>query len=203
MSVNKANSRKVVIPIGYEFGDRVVIAELGQIRDNTRCFWLVRCRRCGTDAEMRGADIKRKPQCNECRKRRMASPTWRSWSSMRTRCLCVTANNYPKYGGRGIQICQRWLDSYEAFLADMGPRPEGTTLDRIDNSKGYESGNCRWATPTQQTRNRSNTKLTPMLARAIRLMSELGYSQTFVGRRFRVAPSLVCQIKQGKIWRDA
>ena len=188
------------IPIGYEFGTRVVIAYVGEARRGQYC-WRVLCRRCETERDIRGAEIRSGVECNECRKRRQASPTHRSWMSMRTRCLCKTANNYAPYGGRGIQICQRWLDSYESFLADMGERPSGTTLDRIDNSKGYEPGNCRWATVTQQNRNKSNVKLTPMLARAIRMMHELGYSQSFVGRRFGVARSLVCQIKQGKVWR--
>lgn len=81
------------------------------------------------------------------------SRTYSSWSSMRDRCLNTNSKDYPRWGGRGITVCDRWND-FSNFIADMGERPEGTTLDRIDGSKGYSPDNCRWATPKQQARNR-------------------------------------------------
>ncbi len=79
--------------------------------------------------------------------------TYRSWVSMRKRCLNISSHNYPNYGGRGIKICDRWLDreyGYINFKEDMGERPENTTLDRIDVNGNYEPSNCRWADPQTQ-----------------------------------------------------
>lgn len=81
--------------------------------------------------------------------------THTSWVSMKTRCLNKNCKGYPSYGGRGISICDRWLNSFVSFMEDMGERPEGTSLDRYpDNNGNYEPSNCRWATSSQQSRNK-------------------------------------------------
>lgn len=83
------------------------------------------------------------------------SKTYKSWISMKYRCSSPTKKNY---SGRGIRVCERWLNSFENFIFDMGERPKGMTLDRFPNQNGnYEPLNCRWATPIQQSNNlRSN-----------------------------------------------
>lgn len=72
---------------------------------------------------------------------------------MKKRCTEPNHEKYPNYGGRGITVCERWMHSFENFLEDMGERPEGTTLDRKENDKGYFPDNCRWATPLEQRHN--------------------------------------------------
>lgn len=80
------------------------------------------------------------------------SKTYVSWQSMKTRCLNPKASDYPRYGGRGIGICEEWLD-FTTFLKDMGERPEGMTLERIDPCGNYSKANCRWATYKTQRAN--------------------------------------------------
>jgi len=86
------------------------------------------------------------------------SPTYKSWDNMITRCLRPSHGSYATYGGAGITVCERWRD-FVNFLADMGERPSlFHSIDRIDGSKGYEPGNCRWATQLEQARNSRKVK---------------------------------------------
>ncbi len=82
---------------------------------------------------------------------------YKAWCAMRERCNNQKAERYADYGGRGIQVCDRWANSAENFLADMGPCPDGLTLERNDVDGNYEPGNCRWATVTEQARNRRDS----------------------------------------------
>jgi hypothetical protein len=80
---------------------------------------------------------------------------------MRERCRNPRFVHFKYYGGRGIRVCWQW-ESFDQFLADMGPRPPGTTLDRIDVNGNYEPANCRWATPVEQARNRRTARFTAL-----------------------------------------
>lgn len=123
-------------------------------------FCLFRCE-CGTLFEARFEAQKILKSCG-CRPKNRThgfhnTRTYRSWSSMLRRCQNVRAANYNDYGGRGITVCEEW-QKFENFLADLGERPEGHTLDRINNELGYFKSNCRWATDEQQCLNRRSSR---------------------------------------------
>lgn len=85
------------------------------------------------------------------------TPEYRVWKGIRKRCFNDKTKCYHNYGGRGITICDRWKDNFENFYEDMGPRPEGMSIDRINNDGNYEPGNCRWATAVEQCNNQRKT----------------------------------------------
>lgn len=124
---------------------------------------------CGTVAEIARSRVKNgTTQSCGCLGRELASarttkhggkgtPEYGSWIAMRRRCESPGDKDFQRYGARGITVCAEWSASFSAFLADMGPRPAGTTLDRIDAARGYFPGNVRWATAKVQGRNRRGT----------------------------------------------
>ncbi len=99
-----------------------------------------------------------------CRDRK-TTPEYAAWKNLISRCVNPRNARFSDYGGRGISVCDRWLHGengkpgFECFLDDMGPRPDGMTIDRSDNDGNYEPGNCRWATPVMQMANRRNTRM--------------------------------------------
>ncbi len=86
-------------------------------------------------------------------------PLYMIWRSMLSRCLCKTHPSWKDYGGRGISVCERWQKNFHDFVADIGERPKGYTLERVDNDKGYSPDNCKWATRAEQAANKRNTTI--------------------------------------------
>lgn len=157
---------KVADMIGKPFGRLTVVRPHHR---SPKYVWYFECLcACGNRTIVKGGHLRDglTESCG-CKKAEMTSERSRthgmkdtreyhSWCHMRGRCLNPSNLKYPDYGGRGITICQRWLDSFENFYADMGPCPDGFTLDRRDNDGNYEPGNCQWASPADQSRNKRN-----------------------------------------------
>lgn len=154
---------------GQRFG-RLTIIGPGERSSQDRFRWGCLCD-CGSKVNVHGRYLKtgKTTSCgcfrvDHCRSISIEHGQSRTtehviWMDMVARCSRPSHQAYRHYGGRGISVCQRWADSFESFFADMGPRPEGLTIDRKDNNGNYELGNCRWATMKQQNRNRRNNRI--------------------------------------------
>lgn len=142
------------------------------------------CSRIGTRGSLRGYSF----NTNVAK-----TPTYRSWVAMRRRCRCDTdPAHWPRYGGRGITIDPAW-DDFHQFLADMGERPEGKTLGRIDLDGNYCKENCRWETPFEQTNNRSVTLYAEAFGRRQTLgewARELGIKWSVLNKRIKAGYSI-------------
>lgn len=158
---------------GHKFGRLSVLCETSPIIDSrgkTRRRWTCRCE-CGNVRDVRGEDLMsgNSTSCGCLQKQKAAErflthggsrrsnrmPEYELWVRMRQRCANPNDHKFKDYGGRGIRVCSRWEESFESFFADMGPRPDHRhSIDRIDNDGNYEPGNCRWALPDIQGKNR-------------------------------------------------
>lgn len=126
---------------------------------------------------------------------------------MKRRTMYEKHPYYQQYGGRGITVCDRWLNGdgnisgFEYFLSDLGERPDGMTLDRIDPDGDYEPGNCRWADKKTQSRNQNRNVLSLSLAQKIRDdRVATGQSYAVLSQRYGLSLSSIAQVIQGKIW---
>lgn len=191
---------------GQKIGRLTVIEDTGK-RNETNVVWKCQCD-CGNFIETSSRNLGRNTFSCGClqkervtkhgnRTRKNTSSTYNSWHSMKNRCLNPKTPNYKEYGGRGIMVCERWI-VFENFLADMGERPEGKTLDRIHNDGHYEPSNCKWSTPKEQANNRRNTKLDEEKINEIKRLTSKGWSNRKIANLMNISHQLVSLVNQGK-----
>lgn len=129
-------------------------------------------------------------------------PLYQVWQGMLGRCRNPYYAQWDDYGGRGITVCDRWAQSFQAFVDDMGPRPEGHTLDRRDNDLGYSKENCRWSTRKEQQRNRRNAVYVEIEGQPYRLMdlaAESGLKRDTIAMRAKKGLSYA-QVMSAERW---
>lgn len=169
------NSKLITLQIGQRFGRLIVLCPNGKNK-NGSLLYICRCD-CGIEKTFKAYPLRdgntKSCGCLNAEMRRLRatkhghtsgknfgfkpSAEYQAWGSMIKRCENLKAAEYKNYGGRGITVCNEWRSSFEKFLADMGPRPVGTSLDRLDNNKNYSKENCAWRTRLEQVGNRRNT----------------------------------------------
>ena len=164
--------------------------------------WMCVCD-CGNLVEVVGWRLRSKhTQSCGCLKHNLSeTAVYRTWADMKTRCNNPNRKEYKYYGGRGISICKRW-EKFQNFYNDMGDRPEGLTLDRIDNDGNYEPENCRWTTYAEQNHNSRWAKLTKQDIPKIHEMRKSGMLFKEIGEVFDCTGAHIARVVKGEVWAN-
>lgn len=197
--------------VGHRFGRLVVTGLFGTDNGRNR-IWVCRCD-CGTEKNILGISLKSgtTKSCGCFRADRMGglnkthgqrrTSTYRIWAGMRTRCQNHKSPEYKDYGARGIKVCDKW-QKFAGFYDDMGDRPPKYTIERIDFNGNYEKSNCKWATVTENLRNRRCVKLNMEKANEIRELCKNGATQNETGLKYNITQNWVSRIVRHINWKN-
>jgi hypothetical protein len=194
---------------GQRFGLLTAVERVHYSDRASSSYWRCACD-CGNEAVIHSYHLRLgiRPSCGCSRSTHGHSKRteYAVWNGMIQRCTNPRYPEFHNYGGRGIKVCDRWLNGedgkfgIECFLVDMGPRPAGLSIDRIENDGNYEPGNCRWATQATQCQNTRRTRLNAQKVSEIRAFGD-GANCAEIARNMGVSQSTVWKIRAGHSWR--
>lgn len=187
---------------------RLLVLKKGETKRG-RAYWICRCE-CGKQTSVLAYYLKTThTQSCGCLKNlshtlkhgfckgQRNKPEYESWNKAKRRCFNKSDKAYLRYGGRGITMSEKWSKDFLEFYKDMGQKPNGSSLDRINNNGNYEPGNCRWATPKEQSRNRRNVFSKNDLEN-IRVLISKNFRVKDIAEIFNKSESAIYRIKNGK-----
>lgn len=198
--------------LGMRFGRLTVTGDSG-IRQGHSTVWICMCD-CGNFVHIQGNNLRSghskscgclNSELSSARARRHGmskTPIWNIWMLMRKRCTDEGDYAYPEYGGRGITVCDRWMESFDNFYEDMGPRPDGLSLERKDVNGNYEPDNCKWADWSEQSRNMRDRIAMHPVVRGVRLMKKYNpkTNNGRIGEMYGLSRQTVGNILSGRVY---
>lgn len=202
--------------LNKKIGRLLVVREIGAIQKNIgsrkRVFWECKCD-CGNTKNIQSSQLLRTKSCGCLNKEKIGALNYkhgeakktkenRAWHNIKSRCYCKTNNKYENYGGRGIGVCDRWLNSYEDFLLDMGRSPKNMSIHRIDNNGNYEPSNCKWATNKEQANETTRSVFIEYLGLKLTLKQwseKLGYSYKTFHKLIKYKNKTIKELSYGRI----
>lgn len=193
--------RVLIDRLGQRYGKLVVVGRAPNTGSKGQvAVWICRCD-CGSTARVSAGNLSsgasKSCGCSRTKHGQWKSRAYASWRAMWHRCTNSDCAVYHNYGGRGIAVDPDWKD-FANFLRDMGERPQGLTLERVDNDKGYSKANCIWTTPEMQGANTRTVRLNEQTVREIRAAEG---KQEDIALRFGVSPTTVWRVKNRQAWK--
>ena len=195
---------------GKRFG-RLIVIKRGRGKTNTNAYWECLCD-CGKKSIVRSPELtKGHTKSCGCLSKELVktvnithgksySKIYKIYKTMLNRCYNINQKSFKYYGNRGIKVCDRWKNSFTNFLQDMGNKPEGLSIERINNDGDYKPTNCKWATFNEQAHNRRNIKLSVKKADIIRKLHLKGVTSKLLSKKFNVDISSIRLVINMKTW---